>query len=135
MQLVQALPEGRLGLQTITMSHERMLATRETYTWIHKYIFPGGIIPSVTALTECLTGTGLRIASRFSFGAHYAETLRTWRENFLAAEDQVRALGFDPVFQRMWEFYLAYSEAGFRSGYLDVQQLLLLKERHATASR
>ena len=55
-------------------------------------------------------------------GPHYAETLRMWRERFIERWDAVSALGFDDVFQRMWELYLAYSEAGFRSGYLDVFQ-------------
>ena len=71
-------PGGRIGLQTITMPHDRMLATRHTYTWIHKYIFPGGLLPSVTAIENSLTeATRLRITDREDFGAHYAETLRT----------------------------------------------------------
>jgi cyclopropane-fatty-acyl-phospholipid synthase len=121
------VPGGRVGLQAITMAHDRMLATRHTYTWIHKYIFPGGLIPSVTAIEDILGGTRLRITDRHDFGAHYAETLRLWRDRFTARADQVRALGFDEVFLAMWTFYLCYSEAGFRSGYLDVCQLTLVK--------
>ena len=110
-------PGGRIGLQTITMPHDRMLATRHTYTWIHKYIFPGGLLPSVTAIENSLTGaTRLRITGREDFGAHYAETLRIWRERFGARADEVAGLGFDEVFNRMWNFYLCYSEAGFRAG-------------------
>ena len=71
--------------------------------------------------------TGLTVAHRDAFGAHYAETLRLWRERFTERADQVAALGFDDTFRRLWTFYLAYSEAGFRSGYLDVQQYLLTK--------
>ncbi|SED39050.1 cyclopropane-fatty-acyl-phospholipid synthase [Streptomyces sp. 2112.3] len=67
------------------------------------------------------------------FGGHYAETLRLWRERFTEQPTTVGALGFDGVFRRMWEFYLAYSEAGFRAGYLDVRQLLLTKD--ATTAR
>jgi cyclopropane-fatty-acyl-phospholipid synthase len=119
-------PGGRIGLQTITMSHERMLATRRTYTWIHKYIFPGGLLPSVAAIDNSLAGsTRLRIVARDDFGAHYAETLKIWRDRFCSRADEVADLGFDEVFRRMWEFYLSYSEAGFRSGYISVSQLTL----------
>ncbi|HMD92699.1 MAG TPA: class I SAM-dependent methyltransferase, partial [Trebonia sp.] len=119
-------PGGRAVLQSITMPHERMLASRNTYTWIQKYIFPGGLVPSVTAIEESLArGTRLRVAQRSDFGAHYAETLRIWRERFRAARGEVAELGFDEVFARMWEFYLCYAEAGFRAGYLNVSQLTL----------
>jgi len=120
-------PGGRIGLQTITMAHDRMLATRHTYTWIQKYIFPGGLLPSVTAIQDSLARTRLRITGREDFGAHYAETLRIWRERFGAQAAEVARLGFDEVFTRMWNFYLCYSEAGFRAGYLDVSQLTLAR--------
>ena len=123
-------PGGKVGLQAITMPHDRMLASRDTFTWIHKYIFPGGIIPSVTAIEESVVAhTSLRITDRFAFGQHYAETLRLWRERFEGAEEAVTALGFDETFRRMWALYLAYSEAGFASGYLDVYQFVLEKGR------
>jgi cyclopropane-fatty-acyl-phospholipid synthase len=108
------------------MPHDRMLATRNTYTWIQKYIFPGGLLPSVTAIEHSLArATRLRITAREDFGAHYAQTLRIWREQFSDSADEVLRLGFDEVFNRMWTFYLCYSEAGFRAGYLDVSQLTL----------
>ena len=119
-------PGGRVALQTITMPHDRMLACRHTYTWIQKYIFPGGLIPSVTAIEDSLARrTRLRVAGRHDFGAHYAQTLRIWRDRFLARGSEVAALGFDEVFVRMWLFYLCYAEAGFRAGYLNVSQLTL----------
>ncbi|MGW2330516.1 class I SAM-dependent methyltransferase [Streptomyces sp. NPDC001700] len=119
-------PGGRIALQAVTMPHDRMLATRHTYTWIQKYIFPGGFLPSVTALEQCAARhTRLRLVRRDAFGDHYAQTLRLWRERFTAREAEVAALGFDATFRRMWTFYLAYSEAGFRARYLDVQQILL----------
>ncbi|WP_329274543.1 class I SAM-dependent methyltransferase [Streptomyces sp. NBC_01451] len=122
-------PGGRVALQAITMPHDRMLASRDTFTWIHKYVFPGGQIPSTRAIEETARDhTGLRLARRDAFGAHYAETLRLWRERFTERADDVSALGFDEVFHRLWTFYLAYSEAGFRAGYLDVQQYLFTKE-------
>jgi cyclopropane-fatty-acyl-phospholipid synthase len=121
-------PGGRIGLQTITMSHDRMLATRRTYTWIHKYIFPGGLLPSVTSIENSLaSSTRLHVTARDDFGAHYAETLKIWRERFCDQADEVAGLGFDEVFSRMWTFYLSYSEAGFRSGYIGVSQLTLAR--------
>ncbi|WP_099023559.1 class I SAM-dependent methyltransferase [Mycolicibacterium palauense] len=116
-------PGGRVAIQAITMPHSRMLASRNTHTWIQKYIFPGGLLPSteaIVAITE--RHTALRTVDMFSLRPHYAETLRLWRQTFVARHDTVAALGFDAVFRRMWELYLAYSEAGFRSGYLDVYQ-------------
>ncbi|MFD5257425.1 class I SAM-dependent methyltransferase [Streptomyces bobili] len=122
-------PGGRVALQAITMPHERMLAARDTFTWIHKYVFPGGLIPSTRAIEDTVRDhTRLRPARRDAFGAHYAETLRLWRERFTERAVEVESLGFDETFRRLWTFYLAYSEAGFRAGYLDVQQYLFTKE-------
>jgi cyclopropane-fatty-acyl-phospholipid synthase len=121
-------PGGRVVVQAITMPHDRMLATRNTYTWINKYIFPGGFLPSVEAVDEVTREhTSLRLTGRLSFGGHYAETLRRWDERFLVASRGVLALGFDERFLRMWHFYLEYSRAGFTSGYLDVNQLTLTR--------
>jgi cyclopropane-fatty-acyl-phospholipid synthase len=121
-------PGGRIGLQTITMPHDRMVAARRTYTWIQKYIFPGGLVPSLTAIERSLTSrTRLRITDRLDFGPHYAETLKIWRDRFQASAGEVARLGFDEVFTRMWTFYLCYSEAGFRSGYIGVSQLTLAR--------
>jgi cyclopropane-fatty-acyl-phospholipid synthase len=119
-------PGGRIGLQAITMAHERLLATRSSWTWIHKYIFPGGLIPSEQAIRDTVAAhTQLSIADRLSFREDYATTLDCWQKRFNDAADEVHRLGFDKTFRRMWSFYLAYSEAGFRSGYLDVVQLVL----------
>jgi cyclopropane-fatty-acyl-phospholipid synthase len=116
-------PGGRVAIQAITMPHHRMLASRNTYTWIQKYIFPGGLIPSVEALVGVTERqTRLRTVGMLSLRPHYADTLRLWRERFTQHREAVSALGFDETFHRMWELYLAYSEAGFRSGYLDVYQ-------------
>ncbi|MFE3249980.1 class I SAM-dependent methyltransferase [Streptomyces sp. NPDC059209] len=122
-------PGGRIALQAITMPHDRLLASRTTHTWIGKYIFPGGLIPSVEVMEQLTAAhTSLRVVERDGFGPHYAQTLRLWRERFAEQEARVDALGFDATFRRMWTFYLAYSEAGFRSGYLDVQQMVLARE-------
>ncbi|MFH9725313.1 class I SAM-dependent methyltransferase [Streptomyces sp. NPDC017254] len=124
-------PGGRIALQAITMPHDRMLDTARTHTWISKYVFPGGLIPSPQSIARESAAAGLRIADDTGYGDHYAETLRQWRERFLREHSAVAALGMDHVFRRMWEFYLAYSEAGFRAGYLDVRQLLLTEADHA----
>ena len=118
-------PGGRVAIQAITMPHDRLLASERTYTWVHKYIFPGGQLTSLRGLDEVTRAhTSLRLDDDpLSMGLDYAETLRLWRERFTARHDHVARLGFDRTFMRMWEFYLAYSEAGFRARYLDVYQL------------
>jgi cyclopropane-fatty-acyl-phospholipid synthase len=126
-QLVR--PGGRVAIQVITMPHGRMLASRHTHTWIQKYIFPGGLLPSTRAISGITERhTGLHTVDMTSLRPHYAETLRLWRERFIAQRDELAYLGFDEVFERMWELYLAYSEAGFRSGYLDVYQWTFARE-------
>jgi len=121
-------PGGRAAIQAITMDHQRFLATRRSLSWIQKYIFPGGIIPSLQAIDDVLAAhTTLRVTRQRELRPHYARTLRLWRERFLGQWPHIHAQGFDETFRRMWEFYLAYSEAGFRSGYLGVSQLQLTR--------
>jgi cyclopropane-fatty-acyl-phospholipid synthase len=121
-------PGGRAALQSITMPHDRLMLSRHSYTWMHKYIFPGGLLPSITAIEKNLAEhTGLRLVERRDLGTDYAETLRQWRERFVARRSDVLELGFDDTFIRMWEFYLAYCEAGFRVRYLGVSQLGLAR--------
>jgi cyclopropane-fatty-acyl-phospholipid synthase len=122
-------PGGKVAIQTITMAHKRLLATRRSFSWIQKYIFPGGIIPSLRAIDETLEAhTTLRVAQRRELRAHYARTLSLWRERFADQWPHIHAQGFTETFRRMWEFYLAYAEAGFRSGYLGVSQLEMTRE-------
>ncbi|MGN6250444.1 MAG: class I SAM-dependent methyltransferase [Marmoricola sp.] len=117
-------PGGTAAIQAITMAHDRMLTTRDTYTWIHKYIFPGGFLPSVELVDQVLREhTTLRVGEQFHLGHHYARTLRAWDERFASAHERIAELGFDDVFERMWHFYLCYSEAGFAADYIDVQQI------------
>jgi cyclopropane-fatty-acyl-phospholipid synthase len=123
-------PGGRIGVQAILLAHDRMLATLDQYTWISKYIFPGGALPSLRAGEETTRAhTRLGIDRVDLFGDSYARTLRCWRERFDARATEVDALGFDRTFRRMWDFYLAYCEAGFATGYLDVAQIVL-SHRH-----
>ncbi|HEU4946644.1 MAG TPA: cyclopropane-fatty-acyl-phospholipid synthase family protein [Kribbella sp.] len=121
-------PGGVAVVQAIVMPHDRMLATRNTFTWVQKYIFPGGLLPSVRAIEQVTAEhTGLRVEPMRRLGEDYARTLRIWRNRFSERWPRIQELGFDPTFRRMWEFYLAYSEAGFRSGYLDDVQLRLTR--------
>ena len=122
-------PGGKVSIQSITMAHERVLATKRSFSWIQKYIFPGGIIPSLQSIDETLaTYTTLRVTERRELGAHYARTLHLWRQRFNEQWPLIHQLGFDETFRRMWEFYLAYCEAGFRTGYLGVSQLQMTRE-------
>lgn len=118
-------PGGAIALQAILMDHQRYLATRHSYGWIQKHIFPGGLIPSTESITEHAGNAGLTVGRTDAFGLDYAETLRRWRANFLAAWPGISSGRFDEEFRRTWEFYLAYCEAGFRTGYLDVAQVRL----------
>ena len=122
-------PGGRVGLQAITIEHNRLLATRRGYTWVHKYVFPGGILPSLQAIDEVLAEhTTMAVVEGRKLGDSYAKTLRAWRHRFNDQLPQVRALGFDETFIRMWNFYLAYTEAGFAADYIDVWQLALARK-------
>jgi cyclopropane-fatty-acyl-phospholipid synthase len=123
------LAPGGVGVvQAIVMPHERMLATRNTFTWVQKYIFPGGLIPSIQVIEDITAEhTGLRVDVIRHLGADYARTLRIWRNRFNDQWPAIADLGFDNTFRRMWEFYLAYSEAGFRTNYLDDVQLRLTR--------
>jgi cyclopropane-fatty-acyl-phospholipid synthase len=124
-------PDGRVGLQTITMPHERYLATRRMYGWIHKYVFPGGMIPSPEAIDRStVAGSTLRVRARTEIGPNYARTLELWRERFMANRELVLDLGFTREFARMWEFYLAYCQAGFATAALGNQQMLLTRGEH-----
>ena len=118
-------PGGAVSLQAILMSHQRYRATRNSFGWIQKHIFPGGLIPSETAITTQAQHAGLTVTATNAFGHDYAETLRRWRSAFLESWPQIESGTFDDDFRRTWEFYLAYCEAGFRTGYLDVAQLRL----------
>ncbi|MFE6506901.1 class I SAM-dependent methyltransferase [Nocardioides sp. NPDC057767] len=118
-------PGGAVALQAIVMPHQRYLATRRSYGWIQKHIFPGGLIPSETVISEQAAGVGLSVTRTDRFGTDYAETLRRWRSAFLAAWPTIRSETFDEEFRRTWEFYLAYCEAGFRTACIDVAQIRL----------
>ncbi|MBK8731289.1 MAG: class I SAM-dependent methyltransferase [Tetrasphaera sp.] len=121
-------PSGVACIQAILMEHHRFLATRNSFGWIQKHIFPGGLIPSLPAVREVVGHhTALRVTNVHTFGQHYAETLRRWRTRFDEQWPTIATFGFDETFRRMWDFYLAYCEAGFRTGYLEVAHVTLAR--------
>jgi cyclopropane-fatty-acyl-phospholipid synthase len=119
-------PGGRAGLQIITIDDAFFAGFRKRTDFIQKYIFPGGMLPSEAALRPIVAAAGLDWNGVDRFGQDYAETLRLWDERFQAAWEDIRRLGgFDERFRRLWRFYLAYCEAGFRAGRTNVIQLAL----------
>jgi len=121
-------PDGAMLLQAITIADQRYKKALKEVDFIQKHIFPGGFLPSVTALTAAMTAaSNLRTVLLEDIGPHYAETLAHWRSNFFDKLDAVRALGFDERFIRMWEFYLCYCEGGFRERDIGTAQMLLVK--------
>lgn len=119
-------PGGRAGLQIITIDDAVFAGYRKRTDFIQKYIFPGGMLPSEAALKPIVAAAGLGWRGVDRFGQDYAETLRLWDERFQAAWDDIRRLGgFDERFRRLWRFYLAYCEAGFRTARTNVIQLAL----------
>lgn len=120
-------PGGRACIQTITIRDDLFQRYLRSTDFIQQYIFPGGVLPSPSAFREEADRAGLKVVDEMAFGADYAETLRRWRAAFLARETQVRQMGFDTRFLRIWEFYLAYCEAAFETGNTDVVQFTLAR--------
>ncbi len=121
-------PGGRLVLQVITIPDERYEAYRRSPDWIQKHIFPGGVLPSRAILATAMgKAAGLRVERADSIGRHYPATLRAWRQGFNASAEDLNRMGFDAAFQRKWNYYFAYCEAGFATGYIDDWQLVLGK--------
>ena len=119
-------PGGIACVQTILIPDDRWDRYRRSPDWIEQYVFPGCLIPSLTALTKAATASSrLTILDVHELGPHYAETLRRWRANVHERLDEVRALGYDRTFERTWDFYLAFCEAGFRLRALRDAQLTL----------
>ena len=127
-------PDGLALVQAITIEDHRYAQALASVDFIKRHVFPGSFIPSINALLGAKTrSSDLALTHLEDFGGSYAQTLRAWRERFLARLPQVRAQGFDERFIRMWEFYLAYCEGGFRERSIGVAQLLMAKplSRHA----
>jgi cyclopropane-fatty-acyl-phospholipid synthase len=120
---------GTAAIQTIVMDDAHFERYRSGTDFIQQYIFPGGMLPSPAKLREMALANGFRIERFEPFGKDYAETLRRWRRNFEDKLAQVKEQGFGTRFIRLWRLYLAYCEAGFDEGRIDVAQLQLIKER------
>jgi cyclopropane-fatty-acyl-phospholipid synthase len=118
-------PGGRACIQSITIRDDLFERYCRSTDFIQQYIFPGGLLPSVSAFHAEAKKAGLEVVNELAFGTDYAETLRRWRASFLARDGQVRQLGFDTRFMRIWEFYLAYCEAAFATGNTNVVQFTL----------
>lgn len=122
-------PGGRFLLQAITIPDERYRDYCRSSDFIRKHIFPGGHLPSPGVITEHIREhTRLRETNMLEFGAHYAETLRRWRDAFTANRRRVQSLGFDETFHRKWLYYFSYCEAGFDTGMIHVRQYSFEKQ-------
>ena len=113
-------PGGRIVLQAITIREDRFDAYKRTPDFIQRHIFPGGMLPTTAILSNQAARAGLAITHSETFGRGYADTLAEWRRRFDAAWPQILRQGFDPDFRRLWDYYLSYCEAGFRTGTIDV---------------
>jgi cyclopropane-fatty-acyl-phospholipid synthase len=120
--------DGIAFIQTITIADQRYEKAKHSVDFIQRYIFPGSCIPSITALQNSITqSSDLKIYQIQDIGDHYARTLALWREAFFKRLPEVKALGFDDVFIRMWHFYLAYCEGGFKEKAISDIHLKLVK--------
>ena len=127
-QLRDRLTDGGLaGLQVITIQESLFSQYRRELDFIRRYIFPGGMLPTGSIMRELGDKYGLPLKAERIFGLDYATTLAQWRDRFYAAWPNLMNLGFDERFRRMWEYYLAYCEAGFRAGTIDVRQMVFAK--------
>jgi cyclopropane-fatty-acyl-phospholipid synthase len=124
----QLKPGGKACIQSITIRDDLFERYVKSTDFIQQYIFPGGLLPSPSAFREAAAKAGLKIVNELSFGEDYAETLKRWRESFLADEARVRRLGFDTRFMRIWEFYLGYCEAAFATANTGVMQFTLQRD-------
>jgi len=118
--------DGLVGLQVIAVPDRRYNRAKNTEDFIRRFVFPGGQLPSLGAIGRAVSrATRLQIVDVEDFSAHYAETLKRWRQRFDARIDEVENLGLDTRFQRLWRFYLAYCEAAFLERHCTVNQLIL----------
>jgi cyclopropane-fatty-acyl-phospholipid synthase len=123
------LPGGLAGIQAITIRDSSFGSYRREVDFIQRYVFPGGMLPSPQILKSLGERFGVPVIRERIFGQDYARTLVTWRNNFRSAWPNLTPLGFDERFRRLWEYYLAYCEAGFLSGNIDVRQVVFAKPR------
>jgi len=120
-------PGGKAALQIITIDDAEFEHYRKRADFIQRYIFPGGMLPSVTRLREETERAGMGFAVDQMFARDYARTLDEWGERFERVWEQIKGGKFDEQFRRLWLYYLAYCSAGFRTGRIDVGQFVLTK--------
>jgi cyclopropane-fatty-acyl-phospholipid synthase len=121
-------PDGMMLIQAITMTDQHYEEALREVDFIKRYIFPGGFLPSVTAIASSLTrATQMRISHLEDIGLHYARTLDDWRKRFFQQLDAVRSQGYPESFIRLWDYYFCYCQGGFEERYLGTVQLLLTK--------
>jgi cyclopropane-fatty-acyl-phospholipid synthase len=121
-------PDGSMLLQTITLADQQVPAYRKRVDWIQTYIFPGSELASTSQIVRSLAQrTELALTNAENLGLHYVRTLSLWRERFFRKLEDVRQLGFDERFQRMWDFYLGWCQGAFCERYINVAQLILAK--------
>ena len=113
---------GRAAIQAITIDDSLFDRYKTKEDFIQKYIFPGGFLPSKRKLYDLSSSNGLEIKKYESYGSHYSNTLKIWRDEFLKKWEEISKYGFDNKFKRMWHFYLSYCEAGFKSKNIDLIQ-------------
>jgi cyclopropane-fatty-acyl-phospholipid synthase len=113
-------PGGTVVLQAITIDERRFESYRQSPDFIQRHVFPGGMLPTREAIVREAEKVGLVLSFSERFGESYARTLSEWRRRFLASRKSVEAMGFSEEFRRMWDYYLSYSEGGFRAGTVDV---------------
>lgn len=118
-------PGGKAALQIITMDDGYFDEYRRNPEFIQRYIFPGGMLPGLSVFKQAVTAASLAITDHFTFGPSYGETLRRWDTAFQNAWPEIKALGFDDRFYRMWRYYLCYCEVGFDTGRIDVAHFTL----------
>jgi len=123
------LPGGLAGIQAITIQDSLFQTYRREVDFIQRYVFPGGMLPSPQVLKALGERFGVPVIRERIFGQDYAKTLAIWRSNFRAAWPHLMPSGFDDRFRRLWEYYLAYCEAGFLSGNIDVRQVVFAKPK------
>lgn len=124
-------PNGIVCIQVITIPDQRYERYRLRTDWIQQYIFPGALLPSLTALTASMTrSSNLFVEDLQNIGPSYALTLREWSKRFKERQSQVLSLGFDDKFCRLWEYYLAICEAGFEERYINDLHLVLTRARN-----
>ncbi len=120
-------PGGIAGLQIITVSDRLYEGYEQSTDFIQRYVFPGGMLPSPSIMHDLVASSGLNWQGSMTFGQHYADTLREWHRRFLAAWETIQTMGFDGRFKKIWQFYLAYCEAGFRAASTNVYQIAATK--------